>query len=162
MKKYFIRGFTLVELVVVIGILLIFFTITTMSLTSLQHRTYVLTRVDTLISDLRQQQLKAMVGDTEGRASGDSYGIHFNNNNYVLFHGTTYNAADTANFTIPLETTLTFSSVTFTNSNIIFSQLSGNINGFTPGQDTVTVKDTSTNVQKTIKFNKYGAVVQIN
>jgi Tfp pilus assembly protein FimT len=155
-------GFTLIELIIVMTITIMLIGIATVSLTSIQNKTYLGTTVDSLISDLKQQQLKAMTGNTEGRATSDSYGIHFNSNSYVLFHGTTYSSSDLTNFTVPLNGGLTFSSITLPGSNLIFSQISGEVSGYSSGADTFTLKNGTINQQKTIRINRYGTIIQIN
>lgn len=117
----------------------------TVSLTSVE---------EILLVDLKQQQLKAMIGDTEGRAIADSYGIHFDSNRYVLFHGTTYSASDISNVVINLDSNMQFNSP---NYNIIFSKLSGEIST----ASNVILKDTTNGNTKAITINKYGVVTQV-
>lgn len=150
------------ELVIVLGIMISLFVIASINLTSLQNNANLSAALSTTVSDIKQQQLKAMVGDTEGRTAGDSYGIHFNSSSYVLFHGTAYSATDSANFAVPLDRGLTFSSVTVPNNNVIFNQVSGEMNGYVNGSDTVTIKNTTINQQKTLHFNRYGVIYLIN
>src|SRR5687768_9752938 len=80
------RGFTLIELMLVIAIIASLMGITTMSLTGAQQKSSMNATLGIFISDIRAQQLKAMVGDTEGRATSDTYGISFQSTKYTLFH----------------------------------------------------------------------------
>jgi prepilin-type N-terminal cleavage/methylation domain-containing protein len=80
------KGFTIVELLVVMGIFAILASLSTLNLSHAQHGSYVNATVDTLVSDLKRQQHKAMIGDTEGRGTASNYGIHFDPSSYVLFH----------------------------------------------------------------------------
>ena len=115
-----------------------------------------------LVADMKQQQLKAMSGDTEGRATADKYGVHFTSNSYVLFHGSSYSAGDAANYSINLDQNLTFIKINVPSSNIIFSQVSGDVSGFNASQNSVTIKNTGTNQQKVIQFNRYGVITSVN
>lgn len=159
--KFSKKGFTLVEITVVIGIIAVIVSYSVINLTTVQHTTYVGTTIDTFISDLKQQQLKAMVGDTEGRGVNDYYGIYFGTSDYALFHGSTYSAGP-SNPIIPLTTSVQFTNVTFPQSQIVFNKGSGEIVGFAVGSNTVTLVNVVTNEQKTITINRYGVVTQIN
>lgn len=153
------KGFTLVELAVVIGILATLLGIVTINLLHAQNNTSLSTSLDVLLSDIREQQMKAMIGDTGGRSSGSAYGIHFSGNQYMLFHGTTYTTADT---TIKIEGPIIFTNVLFPNANLIFSKASGEITGFSSSTNAVTMRNTADNREKTIHFNRYGVVTSID
>ncbi len=155
------KGFTLVELMVVMGIIAILISYSVVNLTSIQHTTYLGTTIDTFISDLKQQQLKAMVGDTEGRGVNDYYGIRFGTTDYALFHGASYSVSS-SNPVIPLTSSIQFSNVTFPQSRIVFEKGSGEIVGFTVGSNTITLRNTVTSEVKTITINRYGVITQIN
>jgi type II secretory pathway pseudopilin PulG len=119
-------GFSLVELIVAMSIILTLIGLVTINLAGAQQRISLNTVVQNLVSDIRQQQIKAMVGDSEGRPSADSYGIHTDPNQYVLFHGSTYSATEPSNFQISLP-----SNVQFVNPglDIIFARVSGGHTG---------------------------------
>ncbi len=144
------KGFTLTELLIVMGILAIIFTFTAPNLLHFQRRSALNTTTDTLLTDLKSQQIKAMVGDTEGRATTDNYGVHFDTNKYTLFHGS-YSSSDTTNFDVKLDPSLQFSSVT----SVIFSKGSGEV---ASAPISVVLDDTTNTDQKTIQTNVYGAI----
>jgi len=151
------RGLTLVELLLVVGILGMLFGIAILSLGNIQVVTKNSTFSSVLISDLKNQQIKAMVGDTEGRGTPDNYGIKILSDRYVLFHGITYNASNTSNFSVPVDSGYTLSS-TFPNTTILFASDSGELVNFTQGQDTVTLIHTQSGKTKVIRLNKYGTI----
>lgn len=128
-KKYQ-NGFTLIEMSVVVGLFLMFFAISTVSLSSLIPRANFVTSYESLQSDIKNQQLKAMTGYTEGMGDGSAYGIYLESDQYVLFTGPSYNPNATDNFTIRLSPGLTISEITFPSSSIVFLQNSGEIPGF--------------------------------
>ena len=103
-------GFTLVEIVVVLFIMTTFLGLITLNLSSSQKRASITTMTDVFISDLKSQQVKAMVGDTEGRTDADHYGVYLTSTSYTLYHGTTYSPSDSANFTIELTPQFVFTS----------------------------------------------------
>ncbi len=152
-------GFTLIEIILVMAIIATLLGLGSVNLLSSQNKSSLATSVNTLISDLKSQQLKAMSGDTEGRGVADSYGIYFQSGSYTLFHGTTYSASDPANFTVSLNPDLTLTT-TFTGSTIIFTKGSGQITGFVPGANTISL--TTPAGTKTLHFNTYGVVSQVD
>lgn len=152
-------GFTLPELILVIGIVLTLLAITSNSLLGGQHQSSLNTSLTTFIADAKAQQLKAMSGDTEGRSTTDSYGIYIQSNQYVLFHGTTYSAADPANSIIPLNNGLTLST-SFPGSTLVFTKGSGEVSGYVSGSDTLTLSGPET--AKTLRFNRYGVIISQN
>lgn len=160
MKQYS-RGFTIPEIFVVIGIIAILFGITTINLFSAQHKASVSSAVAVLIADIKNQQTKAMVGSTEGRAAADIYGVHFAITTYTLFHSSTFNPGDLTNFTVNLDSGLQITNIKFPNSNLLFSQGSGKISGFVNGSNTFTVSSTLGTEQKTITVNKYGVITSV-
>ncbi len=155
-------GFTIPELLVVITVMIILLSITTVSLEKTQHKTSLGTTVTTLLTDMREEQTKAMSGDTEGRATVDSYGLYVQQNKYTIFHGTTYNPADTTNYDVNLDPSLQFTTITLPNSSLIFFKGTGEFYNFANGSNTFTLKNTVTNDTKTITINRYGVVTQVN
>ena len=152
-------GFTLIELILIMGLLATLVTLASVNLLSSQHQTSLNSTLTTLITDIKSQQLKAMSGDTEGRGITDNYGVYFAATEYVLFHGSVYISGDPTNSVIPLDNSLQFSS-TLPASSLIFAKGSGDIIGFTIGSDSVTLASPSNS--KTIHLNKYGVVTSQN
>lgn len=153
----------MVELVVVVSIVMILTAFLAVNLPNLQSSSSINAAVDELIPEIRQQQMKAIQGDTEGRASGDNYGIHFDATQYVLYHGITYNPADPDNIIIPLKNNIETSSVAFLSNNLLFASVSGEVVNFVSGSNSIVLRDTNnTNQTKSIQINRYGIVVQIN
>ena len=103
------NGFTLIELLIVISIASVLTSLSVLSLSNTQHSAYEQSSLEILLSDLKLQQLKSMAGET-GLTSTihEPFGIYFQEENYVLFRGQTYNPSDTDNFAVQLEEPLTF------------------------------------------------------
>lgn len=117
-------GFSLVELIVVMSIIATLIGLATISLANTQQRASLNNSVQVFISDIRQQQIKAMVGDTQEGATSDSYGIHTDSNKYVLFKGTSYDPVASSNFIVDLSSNIQF---LFPGSDIIFYKVSGRL-----------------------------------
>lgn len=154
------NGFSLVELAVVMFIFSFLFIFITVALLNIKQRGSLTTSIDTLITDLKSQQLKAMVGDTEGRATPDTYGIYFGANQYTLFHGA-YSPSTPSNFTVSLGDNIQFGAISFPASSVSFAQDSGEVVG-TESLNTITLENSQTNEQKTITINKYGVITAVN
>jgi prepilin-type N-terminal cleavage/methylation domain-containing protein len=153
-------GFTIIELVVVMGILLMLFGFASLGLISSQKTVSVNTALETLKSDLSLQQTKAMQG--VGISSGTKYGVYFQPQSYTLFKGSTYSATDTANFVVTLDPGIAFTNVTFPGTVIVFASGNGEIQGFTTGQNAITLQSQGTVKTKTITINRYGAIISEN
>jgi prepilin-type N-terminal cleavage/methylation domain-containing protein len=151
-----LRGFTLVELIIVITVFTTLLLIATVNLVTVKQKSSLTTSVDVLVADMKQQQIKAMVGDTEGRGAANSYGVHFGTNTYVLFYGASYSSGDAGNLVVNLG-----DNVSFVNSpsDLIFTQISGNLQG---GATAVTIKEGTTTIEKTVTINRYGVVTAVN
>lgn len=152
-------GFTLVELLVVMGILLTLFGFVSFNLVGVQRNTSVNSTVDTLFSDMASQQTKAMLG--AGLSSGNSYGIYFQPDKYTLFKGATYSSDPASYFTVSLDLGITFTN-TFPSSSIVFSSGTGQVSGFSNGQNTISIHDTQGTKTETITINRYGVVISEN
>ncbi len=144
------------------GIISILFGTIVVNLLNSKHAADVASIAQTLVSDLKEQQLKAMLGVSGGRTYADNYGIYFQPSSYTLFHGASYSAMDNANFIVTLDSNATFSNIAFPNSIIVFSELSGTVSGFLNGSNSVTVRSQGSNDQKTITVNANGVVTGVN
>jgi type II secretory pathway pseudopilin PulG len=154
------RGFTVIELLLGISIFIILLGIVTLNLNTAKTQTSLSATVETLTADLSQQQLKAMIGDTEGRTTSDTYGIHFDTDSYTLFHGT-YSVSESTNFSINMPDTQQVTTE-FPGDQIIFEQGSGEIVGYNENDDTIIIQDTQTNQQRVLELNKFGVITAVN
>lgn len=156
-------GMTIVEVLLVMGIFAILSGIVTINLLNSKQAASINTSLNTLITDLKQQQLKAMVGDTGGRATVDNYGVYFGSTTYTLFHGTAPQN-DSSDLKVTLGDSLQFSTGTntFTGSQVVFLKGSGEVMNFSSTNNQIIIKDTSSNKQKTLTINRYGVVTAIN
>ncbi len=154
-------GFTLIELLLVMGIITLLFSISTLLLSNLIPKASQTSGVEVLIADLRQQQAKAMEGETSGETTAQAYGIKFSAHEYIVFRGTTYSAAATDNFALAIDEPLQLST-TFPNQEVAFTKGSGEIISFVPGSNTITISDAQGGSSTTLVLNQYGVITQIN
>lgn len=155
------KGFSLPEIIIALGIAIILFGFVGLNLFKTQHTVALSSSLEPLLVDLANQQTKAMTGNTEGRASSDSYGVYLGSTNYTLFHGSLYNPSDLSNFTVNLEQNIQFGTITFPSRVVIFSSGSGEIAGFTNGSNTFVIKNILGNEQKTVTLNRYGVITSV-
>ncbi len=153
-------GFTLVELLLVMGLFAILVGLSTTNFLSFQHRTTLTAGTETLLSDIKSQQTKAMVG-LAPNGSSDNFGILLSQNQYILFRGSTYSSSDSSNFVVALPSNIQIKSIIFPNSQIIFSKGSGEIAGFSGSQNTFVIQNLSGNEQKTVVVNRYGVITSV-
>lgn len=155
------KGFTFFELIITLGITLTLFGIITINLFRTQRKTSLDATIQTFVSDFKSQQIKTMVGATEGRANSDNYGVYFSLDKYTLFHGLVYNPTDPANFVIQLDQNINFNPIGFQNNTIVFLQQSGEVSTYSATANTVTIKNIAGTEQKTITVNRYGVITNI-
>lgn len=146
------RGFTLIELAVVVSIILTLLGFITISLVRSQQGVSLASVTEILLADLKQQQLKSMIGDTEGRLTSDTYGIHFDQAKHTLFHGT-YLAGDASNSEVNLGGSFQFNNPNF---NVVFSRLSG-----TTSAVIIELQDNTNSRLKRIHLNTLGVITQV-
>lgn len=153
---------SLIEIIIVIGILTTLIGLASTSFVPVRNKASLETDITTLLTDLRSQQTSAMVGDTQGTGSNIDYGVHLETTSYTLFRGIIYSPSDPSNFKVNLDDGINMTSTTFADQKVVFTKGNGEIVGFTDGQNTVTLKNTLNNEQKTIIINRYGSAISEN
>ena len=151
------KGFTVIEFLLVMTLFSILISFVTMNLVNVQHTNYLTTSLDLLMADLKEQQLKAMVGDAEGTGVPANYGIRFNTTTYTFFR----NTYGTANFVNTLPTVIQVTT-TFPSNEVTFLKGSGEISGFASSSATITLRDIGSAGQKVVTLNKYGVITGVN
>jgi prepilin-type N-terminal cleavage/methylation domain-containing protein len=149
------RGFTLIELIVVMGIFAALTGIATINLSNARSKTSLTSATEVFVADLKSQQVRSMAGEEDSGSSASAHGIHFEENSYTLFKGSSYSPSGSRNFRINLPQGTEFSPV---NSDVVFEVGSGEIAGDT----VVTIRRVSDGNQKEVIINRYGVVEEIN
>lgn len=156
------KGFTLPELIVTVGILMVLIAIAALSISRADLRADLNGKTLVLLADIKNQQLKAMSGETGATSTSADHGIYFGTNSYTTFRGSTYDPSNPTNFIVQFENNLSFQNVQFQNSQIVFSKVSGEIKNYNPAGDTFSIVNNPTNEIKSIEFNKYGVLINEN
>lgn len=147
-------GLSLVEVVIAMGFFLILSTLITVRTFTARGRAFEKESVNQLISDLRNQQIRAMVGDSNG--------IFFESTRYVLFRGTTFNPQDQGNLAVPLEENLQIVNVSFPQATVVFTKGKGEFLGFVSGSDALSIRNSVSGEEKRVRLNRYGVAVALD
>ena len=150
------KGFSLPELMVSLGILTLLFSIATFSLLKSQRSFARAAFFDTLLTDIRDQQNKAMAQNTLGETESSDYGIYLASDYYILFKGSAYTADDPQNFQVGMDPGLQITGITLPSSSIVFGSGSGEMVGFVPGSSGFNIDDLTSNVVTAVQLNRYG------
>lgn len=137
------KGFTLIEVILAITIFALLVGFTTINLLQPQTRATLGSTVTTLVADIKEQQTKAMAGDSLGSGTADNHGIYFEKTRYIIFKGPGYVVSDPTNFVVNIDPGLSLY-FNLPNSQIFFSQNSGEWNDLAQGK---TYSDYSITVQ---------------
>lgn len=155
------KGISLIEVVVAMGFFFILASIITINVFTTRGKALVEEAVTTLVSDMRAQQARAMGGEARPGSVNVSYGIFFERTRYVLFHGATYNPSDPTNAAVAIGENLEVSTVSFPDTQVVFTKGTGEILNFVQGFNTVTLRNTVSSEQKRLRLNRYGVVVAL-
>jgi len=146
-------GFTLIELLVVLAITAVLFGLIGINLGHPQTVASTTASTDTLLADLRSQQLLAMIGGTGSTASAQPHGLYLETSQYTLFAASSYNAGDSDNFVVQLSSGARLTT-TFPDAQIVFAKGTGEVENFVDGSNTITIA--SSGVSRTITINRFG------
>lgn len=148
-------AFTLIEVIVTLSVFSILVSLISINLIRPQKTASINSSTQTLISDIKSQQINSMQGNTAGQASSQKHGLFISPNKYTLFSGNSYSPMDSNNFEIMLEGDLQLST-TFPSSTLLFEKINGEVTNFNAGQNTITLTSPSGGQSKTITVNVLG------
>ena len=147
-------GFTLIEIILVLVIFSVIAALASVNLIRPQGRALLDTTVTTLVADLRQQQLKSMVGYSEN-GNSSIQGIFFEANSYTLFKDS-YIPDALDNFTVDLGPAIVITN-NLPGSRVVFSRTSGEVDGFAGGME-IEISNPATGETKTVGINRFGSM----
>ena len=150
--KYRNRGFTLVEVLIVIAIMAILSGVVIFSFSGMRARQDVDSNTEVITSLLKEARSRTL-----GSIDSTTYGVFIETNQVTLFKGASYIAGDPTNQTNSLSNTVTITAVSLNGggSTIMFERLTGKTNNF----GTMRVEFTSdTSVARTITVDATGLI----
>lgn len=149
-------GFTLIELMITMGILTIILSFSMVALSNIIPKQADDTTLKILISDLATQQHKATSGLQE--SPDGHYGVRFEPTRYILFANATYNSNDSGNVPIDLPPAQQFSSIDLPDQSIVFAPVSGEVVAWDTNASSAALLSTATNHSTPFSINRYGVV----
>jgi prepilin-type N-terminal cleavage/methylation domain-containing protein len=152
MKNFYKRGLTVIELIVVVAVLGIIFSIVIPQFSKMRENQVLKSTLNDITSSLKKAQ-------TETLASLDSssYGVHLQSDKVIIFQGTVFSVGDANNEIINIISPASISDVTLAgvsgdSGDLYFNRLSG-----TPSK-TGTITLTTPNFSKIITISVTGAI----
>ena len=145
------RGFSLVELLVVMGMMTILLSIGGLSLAAIRTGS----QLDLIASEVRGEIMRVQAETINGYPSG----VYFEGDRYVYFAGTSFTEGAPTNEESTLPGSLSFSDISLPDNTILFDSVTGNPAGFVSPYH-VTVSDES-GEDRTVAVNAWG-VVEVN
>lgn len=155
------QGITFIELIVVGGIFATLFGLAGVNYLTTINKASLASALAPLLSDIKSQQLKAIQGDTQNTGITDRYGLYFTNGSYTLFKSS-YSPTDPANVVIELPENTELSNIVIPQSQLVFEKGSGEVVSFVQGQNSLSVRSTQNNEEKTITVNRLGIVTSVD
>ncbi len=152
-------GFTLIETTIVLAVAITIMSFISINLFKAKSSTSESSSSSTLVTDLNQQRLKAMTGTT--RDTSSSYGVFFDDQEYVLFKGMVYDPNSPTNYTVELGDGIEFINGTFPNNIVVFNHVSGDVATFSAGFNTITLNNTQANSSTTLTINRLGTITSL-
>lgn len=121
------RGYTVIELLVVIFIIVVLASLTIAGFRFFTHQISLDSSVEQIVETLNLAQNKTVASVSES-----SYGVHFATNSFTLFTGSSYNPADPANeiFDLANEVEIFDIALAGGGQDVIFNRLTGNTKQF--------------------------------
>lgn len=144
------KGFTALELLIVLAIIGIILAIMMYSYNTLKSKKQIEVTIDALDFKLEEAKTNAL-----GGKNGTNFGINFSTTTYTYFSGTSYNPANTANSTTTILSNLRLTT-SFSDGGkvIIFSRLTG----APQATGTITLSDTTSSNTAQITIGALGNI----
>jgi prepilin-type N-terminal cleavage/methylation domain-containing protein len=148
------KGFSLVELLVVVGILVLLTGIIMTTFVSFRKGQALDKDAELMVAVLRQARSQTLASKNLSQ-----YGVHFASSKITIFTGTTYSAGAGGNYDFPLNATDTIITINLVGggSDVVFKRLSGE----TSQNGTIVVSSPTTSRTRTITIYKTGLVDSI-
>lgn len=158
-KSHNPKGFTIIEVAIVVGALSILFALVSVNLLSVRGKTDLNTTYNTVVSDLRTQQIRAMVGEVDAQSS-QNYGVFFEGSSYILFAGDSFDSNNPTNIEVELPENLEFVANALPNSEAVFVKGSGELSTYSSPQNSFKLKSTLNGEERTFFLNRLGVVLE--
>lgn len=157
MRLRLIAAFTLVDLILVMGLVTLLFSFSSLNFLRVINKPSLDSAVQRLVADIKGTQNQAMVGDSGSATATTTWGLYIEASRYTIFRGATYVAGASSNFVSDMDQGIQLAT-TFGSNSLVFVRRSGEVTNFSSSANTITVNNTSSNQSKTISVNRLGVV----
>ena len=152
------KGLTVIELLIVVGILAILLTLGTVVFSSFARKDQLLVQAKEIESILNEARMKTMAGFSLGGDEAFNFGVYFQTDRYILFPGSTYDSQNANNQEFILPTTVEIKSISLPSESIVFEKITGEVMGFDPQQNNFILNDKRSQEEKKMSINQLGTV----
>lgn len=149
MNNFLSKGFTLMEILIVLGILMLIFLVAFPKFAEIRNNQVLKSGVEDIITSINKAKSQTLAS-----LNSLEYGVHFSQNSVTIFPGDTYIAGSSANEVIDIFLPANISSISLVGgvSTLHFSRLTG----MPSTSGTITISNSTTS--KTITISAAGAV----
>lgn len=150
-KSEFKKGFTVIEILLVLFLLTVSVSLTLLYYRSAQTNADLKNQVESFASYLRVEQSNAEAG-----LNDTSHGIHLEENSYFSFEGAAYDPMDVTNFEYPLPASIIIQNINLNGggSDIVFTQPNGETSNF----GTLDFYSAASTTTKTVTIKSNGVI----
>lgn len=155
-KNKKITGFTLIEIVIVVGIMAVLAAVVLFGINNWKNKAFIETEAKSIVALMREAQ-----NLTLSSFEDTNYGIHFASSTVTRFKGETYNELDSDNEVLELDGNIIVENIDFVNGGVdlFFERLTGEASNY--GTTTIGVGNES-GVTRQIIINQSGIVKIVN
>ena len=141
MKNFYNKGITVIELLIVFAVIGILVTITLPQFSKIRENQVLKTAVNDILSSLDKARTNTLAS-----VNSDSYGVHFQSDQIIIFKGTSFTSGAAGNEVVNIVTPASITNVTLggvsgVSGDIYFNRLSGSPS--TIDNNTITVSTTN-------------------
>ena len=156
------RGFSQIELLLAILILMIVFSMGTIVYSSVVRQDQIQTEVQKIGSVINEARMKTIAGYRLGGSSGYNFGVHFEEDSFTLFPGLIYQTGNANNQKYLLPDNLMIEEISWANSGLVFNKVTGEVVDFDSLNNYIVLSDVNLNQQRKISVNFLGTITVEN
>lgn len=153
------KGFTLVETLVVLGLVTILFGLGARSFSAIEKEDRLQAWADEVEATLSLARAQAISGASLSDSQSLPFGVYFSQTEFILFPGETYPPQDSRNFKKELPQSLYFSTIDLpAGENIVFQKITGEVINFDPNHHQLILQEKNSQRKRIISINQVGVV----
>ncbi|MBN1262896.1 MAG: prepilin-type N-terminal cleavage/methylation domain-containing protein [Candidatus Pacebacteria bacterium] len=151
-------GLTLIEIIVVIGVLSVLFGLGTVVMSGFARQDRIEAEAKKITACLFQARVKTLAGYSYGQPTALNFGVHFESARYTLFGGIGFNPDNPLNQKFDLAPELAINDISLSSDDCVFEKITGQVRNFDPVNNYFILTDRRGNQKRKISINKLGVV----